>query len=253
MSGDEPDSKETYELSAVFDADSFFYGIWDKEMHLQRADYLNNWPENPDVIWPGLGAARFGLANHLFALVPETEFVQEEQKHYVLDTCRFDNKRSYIFRNDYAEKFHLRVVYALGAPDLKRLNSHFETPALVHIVTSYLDSLQTLTFDSKIHVMLLSSKMLVVVSNAEKLQLVNLYKVNSSNDILYFISLLCNRFELDPVRICIELSGFINPHTENYSQLQKYFGNLRFRKITDLSQIENNHCYHALHSVSKCA
>ncbi len=241
------------ELSAVIDGDSFFYGLWDESQNLIGTDINRGIFPFFEQIPSQITKMQFGVLNNIFSVVPEKIFDPSLAELFVSHANGVAKIDQHIFRSDYVTRFNVRVVYAVRSLVIKQLNNRFSKPSCVHLTTAFLESLVTLTFDYKIHLMLHNEKALLCLTKGEELLLVNVFPVLQPSDLLYFTSLICQRFELAQAKIPIQVSGMVNEGDEQLVTLGTYFGNIRLRELPIQGPVKNAHCDHALYSVRKCA
>jgi len=74
-------------------------------------------------------------------------------------------------------------------------------------------------------------KMVVIVFKDSKLQMVQTFYYQDRKDVLYYLLNCCKQFELDPEKLILELSGFIDKQSALFNELQKYFLNISFEQI----------------------
>lgn len=251
---------KSYELSALINADSFFYGIFDYGSNLKCAFGLpqssSKFSDLVSAQEMGIRKAKIGIVNTLFTLVPDKEFAVKDSFQWLSSACRIDNPEDYIIRNDYSDEYKLRVVYAVPKPLMKDIKESIDNCSLVHFVFSCLDSIPNTGSKKKVRLIKLDKFIVIVVKDGNQLLLANMYDYQSNMDILYFLSLVFDRLNLDSKEQHIELAGMFSKEDNLIDLLLDYYGNIQLAEgYLKLIYNEAFSEYHflPLYCISKCA
>jgi uridine kinase len=245
----------SYELSALLVADSLFYGVLDYNRRLRKANFKNL---DHSVIGSieseyTIRKTKVGILSRIFTILPSHEFSSSFAHDFIEHTHLLNNENNYLIRNDYCEKFNLRVVYAVLKEDLDFLQSSFDTPILYHFITTAIENLDTSRIDNEVRVVLLDGIMIVTVHNGTKLMMANVYDYYDTASFLYFISLTFRQLDLDHAHQLITLSGMIDQPDEMVTTMKRYYGNVQIAEGGILTESNMpTHYYHPLYCVSKC-
>ena len=255
--------KRNHELSALIDADSFFYAITDRSgtvMDHGTVDLADIPQEIHDQDSENcFDKAKFGLVNTFFSLVPVDEFEVKKSVDYVVSECNVPDQKSYLFRNDLVSKHGIRVVYAVKQNTIKLINQHFVSPSMVHFISAILEDVDVNTPNKDlVKAVILKNEMAVVVCKARKLYLANIYACPETTDYLYYTSLIYLRLGFDRTSIPLYLSGEISGLKDDdiYRQISLFFGNINFDCSTfDMSKTDEleSQLFYPLSSISQCA
>lgn len=246
----------SYELSALLDADSLFYGVLDYSRRLKKAAYLTLDREVQDPIEKEykIRKVKIGILSPIFTLVPAQEFSSSHAADLIQHNHLLPDGVDHLIRNDYCEKFNIRVVYAVTKQDLDFLTTSFEAPSLHHFITACIEDLDVSVTGVQFRVILLSGKMTIVVHEGEKLLLANTYAYTDTATFLYFVTLVFKQLGLDRLDQLITISGYLSISDEIIATIKKYYAQVQF---VDHSVILDSdvprHYYHPLYLVSKCA
>ncbi len=250
----------SYELSALVNADSFFYGLLDYGTKLKAAYGIkhNDAPFSDMVHGQPykIRKTKIGIHNNLFTIVPDKEFSVKHSFDWLSQVCQLEHPEDYIIRNDYSDQFKLRVIYAVPKPLMRDIKESVENCSLVHFVFACLDSIPNVGPQIKVRVVILDTHFVLVVKRGNGLLLANSYDYTSWQDILYFLSLAYDKLGLNRLEDPIELSGMIKSDDTLISLLVDYFGKVQLASNylnIDQSQSVSEHHFLPLYCISKCA
>lgn len=252
---------KSYELSAVIDADSFFYVLsdyGDKYIHHGKASMAEL---SVDKLVPNervsIRRTKLGIANDLFTIVPATDYHGSKKEAYVRHAAALDPSVTYIFASDYHAQARAYICYAMPQSVVQTCQQTFDQPVFAHIIAAVMDrACQATEKSSSIYLCKVASQTLMLFVDEGVFKLGRVIKADGPLNILYFTSLVTEIYQLDPALINIELSGAIDPGDRINALLQKYFANVNFSEIPIHLQMDNpSHiaAYLPIYSVSKCA
>lgn len=245
-----------YELSALLDADSFFYGLFDYGSKLAFSNNIDSIDGLAQESWRGqtkLRKTKIGLLNSLIVMIPETEFRAADIAPIVTTTCNLSDTSQYIIRSDRIEKHGLRVCYAVPKELVKTMTNTLDGPILNHYVSTFLDSI-TDTSVNALYIDLSSDLLIIAACRDGKLFFANTYLIKESLDGLYWISSVHKSvFEDDratPIFYSgknIEVSTLLITLGSYYSQLKKMTHSISF----DGDPIKGDVYYYPLYCISQ--
>lgn len=246
----------SYELSALIDADSLFYGILDYQRHLRKASYINlSQVESlvDQIIECKIRKSKVSFVSSEFALVPTHEYSNNIAADLLWHGQKQDYEE-YILRNDYCERFNLRVIYAIDRIDFNRVQDYFSSLSIFHFVTACLDACDTDSPFKTIRLTIFENRMVVILHEGKILHLANVYEYSDENEMLYFIGLIFSLYNLDYIKQQIVLSGWIKDDDEKARLINKYFGNVTMaHQPLVIDGFKSPHVYHPIYCVSQCA
>jgi len=244
-----------YELSALLDADSFFYGLFDYGSKLAYSDRISSIDDLSSEPWNeriSLRKTKIGLLNNLVTLIPESEFRAADMTSIIATSIGISDTSQYILRSDRSEKHNLRICYAVPKGLVKTITNLLDSPILHHYVSTFLDSISDVKEDG-IYLDFSGEVLIVIALKGGKPLLVNTYKVTEDLDAFYWIALAHQSIFKEDKSAPIYFSGKLIGETTLYTTLKSYFPQLRKLKhaITlDGISIAEEEALYPLHSIS---
>ncbi len=257
---EEPINKNiSFELSALVNADSFVFGVFDHARDLKLAD-AKSWSELMDTDLDQLVSdvkirkTKLGVMNSLFSIVPESEFKLSHSSIFLGHVCDLMDAEHHMIRNDYSERFQLRVIYAVEKDVIKKVQESLVSPSLSHFVYACIDSMPD-TSQQAVRVVKIGDQAVILVTQGDRLILANQYTIHTDSDILYYLSLIFERLGLDREQQPVEIVGEVEKTGSLYSLLSQYYGELMIPAEPQLISTATiaDHVYHPLYYISKCA
>lgn len=244
-----------YELSALIDADSFFYGLLDYGHKLAYSNYaLSSDVVPPEILQQSdkIRKTKLGYINNLVTLIPNDSFVQEDLSTILQHTCAIQQIKDYVLRSEHSLKHDLRVCYALPKKTVRQVTDVFDAPMLNHFVTTFIDQINVDQGDA-LHACKLGSFILVSVVNNGKLALTNVYAAVDAVSSFYFISLAYQKIFMKMSFAPIHLSGLIEEGDELHKLIADYYTYVDFvsEGITlDGVRLDSNGAFYPLYCIS---
>jgi hypothetical protein len=159
-----------------------------------------------------------------------------------------------ILRNDYCEKFDLRVIYAIHRDHIYRFQDTSPSLAIHHFVTACLETCDTSVPTKVVKLMIFRDKLLILVHEGKSLLICNVYDYNEPTTLLYYISLVFEQLGLDRKTQPVKVAGLMTSEEDAFSLLKKYYGNISFAdQGLSLEGFQAPHVYHPLYYISLCA
>ena len=229
-----------YELSALLNADSFFYGLFDYDSKLAFSNEISSINDLDKESWRDrilLRKAKVGLLNNLVAFIPESEFQAADIPMILGNVCGLQDTSEYIIRSDRSEKFDLRICYAVPKNLVKLMTKTFDGPILNHYVSSFLESI-SITESNGLYVDFSGDVLIIVAIKDGRLALTNTYKESEVLNAFYWISLAHQSVFQEDKSVPIYYSGKRMNSTSLLDTLQSYFSSVE--KMTQSISLDGN-------------
>ena len=252
----------SYELSALVDADSLFYGVFDYTKTLVWAGRVRLSETNQlkqELLDHGIKIrkVKIGILNSQHTIIPNDEFNTDTIQDIVTHVNYIDQPDQYIFRNEYSVQHKLRVLYAVEKEVIKTLNAAFDNCQLIHVNFAQIESITEAetSQDHQVRLCFYESTFCLTIVNKEQLLLCNTYDYDRNEDVLYFLGLAFDRLGLDHSTQSVEVGGYIPHDGELLTELEKYFGGIRYATGYIKSKLASTeeHLHLPLYMISKCA
>jgi len=128
----------------------------------------------------------------------------------------------------------MKAIYHLPARLPEEINSTFDSAEIRHSSAALLDHyfrLNSATGKSKVYAHLQHPFVEITLIKNGKLQYHNYFEFRSKEDLVYYILLLYEQWELDREKIPLILSGDIMQDSSVYPLLYKYIASLQFARL----------------------
>lgn len=199
------------------------------------------------------------LDSHLFTLIPERLFQENDRKLYLSNTAQTSNNHSF---GDDKINFNLsRLVYAYDMSLISVLKNYFPSARMFHKTTALLlgwHKQAEIKKGEKVFVDVEENVFTISFYNENSLVFINRFEYQTAEDFLYYVLLIYDRFELRPSQTPTILSGFIAKNSDIYRQLYKYIRHLLFISHSPYYEIEKtfekveHHYYFDIYSLKLC-
>ena len=251
----------SYELSALIDADSLVYGvfdynrtlIWAGRGSLSEIDSLKEELINNGIT---IRKVKVGILSSPHTIIPNDEFNTDTIKDMITHVNHIGQPEQYIYRNDYAVQHKLRVLYAVKKDVVKKLNSSFDNCQLIHVNFAQVESTQSAEEQNHmVRLCFYEASFCMSIVHKDQLILCNTYRRRDSQDVLYFLGLAFERLGLEHSSQTIEVGGFIMHDGPLLMELKKYFGGIQYATGFIKSKLKQSekHYHLPLYMISKCA
>lgn len=233
------------ELSVVIYADSFFYGLWDEEMNLLKSDQhdlanfsrlLRVWNNNYN-----LEMVRILSTQKPFTHVHETHFDIKYFKHYFKGQYDVRKRRGFNKEVDLFQENEIMTLHYIPKEMVKALNQ-YDFPFKISHVSSALARYASQTKNELI-VFVNSTFLHVAYIDENQFKFYNQFYFEDSKDVLYYVLMTMQAFELEPSTDKVTLGGHISENSPLIDQLKGYLGNIEMineKLISDkITDIEN--------------
>lgn len=163
-----------------------------------------------------------------FVLVPTRLFSKENEGDYLTElTCLNDNSRVVS-----TSLPNLATTAVYSSIELEMVfKTHFQDAFFVHPAKCLLYGFQKLAENRKslqVFAHLKDGNLSIAVFDESELQFYNSFKCNSSEDSLYFLTLVFDQLKLDPYLNELNLSGAITENSNMFRLLNRYFHKIGF-------------------------
>lgn len=251
-----------YELSALVDADSLFYGVfdynktlvWAGHTSLSHTDQLKQELLDNEI---KIRKVKIGILNSQHTIIPNGEFNTDTIRDIVTHVNHIDQPEQYIYRSEYSVQHKLRVLYAVQKEVIRTLNAAFDNCQLIHVNFAQVESTSNggVTQDYTVRLCFYESIFCLTIVDKEQLILCNTYDYSRNQDVLYFLGLAFERLGLDPSTQSVEVGGYVTHDGDLLSELKRYFGGIRYATGYIKSKLKSSeeHYHLPLYMISKCA
>lgn len=245
-----------YELSALLDADSFFYGLFDYGSKLAFSNIISSINELDKEDWQErvqLRKSKIGLLNNLVVFIPEVEFKSADIPAILSSVCGIPDVSEYIIRADRSEKFDLRICYAVPKSLIKTMTTTLDGPILHHYLSSFLESIGGLE-PTGLYMHYSGEVLIMIALKDGHLAFSNIYKADESLNAFYWLSLAHQSIFEEDKSVPIYYSGRGMRTTSILGTIQSYFPHVN--KMThsislDETKLSNEVEFYPLHCISE--
>jgi hypothetical protein len=245
-----------YELSALLDADSFFYGLFDYGDKLVFANEISFINELGGESWRdriSLRKTKIGLLNNLVLIIPESEFQPADIPYILSATCNLPDISQYIIRSDRIEKHDIRVCYAVPKELVKIMTDTLDGPILNHYVSAFLHSISDTSLDA-LFIDFSCKSLIVIACKDGRLVFINNYEVEENLNAFYWISLAHQSIFGEDRFVPIFYSGKLMETSSLRDTLESYYAELK-KMIQPISidgfSIKEEVSFYPLHCISE--
>ncbi len=249
----------SYELSALINADSLFYGvfdyaktlIWAANIPLSRIGLLREELSKNDI---SIRKFKAGYYSTHYTIIPNEEFDSLNSEILFEHVNGLENHNDSILRNEYSEQFGMRLIYKVPKEIVRVVNQAFDNCSMIHANFAQIETMQNQE-NTAVRLCFYDSSFDITVISHEKLILSNSFDYKGGQDVLYFLGLTFERLGLDYRVQTIELGGLIQYDGEVVQLLKEYFGSIQYATNyikSDLDRSEE-HFHLPLYMISKCA
>ncbi len=249
----------SYELSALINADSLFYGvfdyaktlIWAARIPLSRISLLREELGKNDI---NIRKFKAGFYSTAYTIIPNEEYSSADSETLYEHVNHYESPNDYILRSDYSEQFGLRLIYSVPKEVVKLVNQAFDNCSMIHANFAQLETMPS-NDESLVRLCFHDASFDLSVTQNNQLKLSNSFEYETVKDLLYFVGLTFERLGLDHRNQIIELGGLIDYEGEVVQMLKEYFGAVRYGNGYIKSDLERSeeHIHLPLYMISKCA
>lgn len=251
------DADKKYELSALIDADSFFYGVFDYGQSIQRIGRSTfAHPETASLLKDSRATIRkfkLALLSPVFTLIPREEYSPEDLGSYLTATYPDLPLYQYILRSDHISQLDVRVCYPVEKNQLTALTNRYDSASLTHYVSTLLEYIPR--EKDGIYVLCIEDNAIVIGMKSGRLHFCNQERLKSYLDTFYTIQNACDLLYEGDNNYTIYIAGAGNKMDELISLLQKYHPHiepLSPQMTMDGEIVTDSNYLFPLYTISKC-
>lgn len=250
---------KAYELSALINADSFFYTLSTEE-ELVLSNELSFSDASSSETLDGIdhsriSKARFAIHNAHFTIVPADDFDIDNQGDFLSAAIGNNGYSDGVHRVDFVEKANAYVCYGVNRLELVRCASIVPEASIMHSTTVIMSSVLSSDQAATIHLSKLGHQVIMACAADGQLKIVNTLNDVTPISLLYYATLLKKTFKLGQDDLVIELSGDFTNEDGCISLLSRYFKTVNYKESTLRfdDEILTSSMYFPLTSISQCA
>jgi len=251
------DKEKVCELSVVIYADSFFYGLWDDDDRLVKADSGHitelNAVYNEQVSSYDLKIARIMSTLKPFVHIPGAEYEEKYFDHYFSGIYQLDKVDSTGRESDTFLREDIRTLHYMDNEFIMNDGLTQFPVKTAHISTALANYAYLIESD---YISYLAHNTLHISSSTQsKFQFYNQFECYHKKDYLYFYMLTLNALKLDPKKEIVNIGGLLTNDSPIYELLHAYIGDIRLRdndvKIDEVNA-EEKQFYFDLYLCKSC-
>lgn len=251
-----PNRDSKYELSALLDADSFFYGLIDYGSQLEYVNSIKRFQDVSQEAWQNIVVLRkikIGILNHAVSILPFESLAMEDLIEIVAHSAGILEPELYDFRVDRCEAQQLKICYAVPKSVLIGIRNQWQEPLIYHFVTTFVQGIE-LNGEDGLYIYASATTLVLCALKDHKLPFINCYQIKHPIDAFYYIMLTYREVFEEDVHVALHYAS--HPHTSNdiLHHLQQYNPRLQHRTSDfkmDGQVLTDDYHYHALQCVSK--
>lgn len=225
------------QLSARLKADSFFYGIFDKNNQMLVSGELQL-KDNFD--WKAIESYNYkfkhvniAIDNNSYTQILDTD-ISNSSNHSLFFKNLKNNVHQGLYNHDKLRFDHIVNLYPLDIPRLDTVMAKFPDAKISHFSSCLINFASTYLEDS-VHAYISEDLLYITAVESSRLLVYNQYEVHSSEDYLYYISMIYQELNLDKNIVPLIVSGDIYPASKVYSLIKGYFRNIEFPMMSRFS------------------
>jgi len=215
----------------------------DKESFTQQ---FEEWFDSHDIFLNSFKKVRIIVFSENFSLVPE-KFISEEIKRNV-QTLLFSKKNNSEITERHIKLLESKLVFGVLAGLKDLLKKKLKSYQLIHPVELIIKQLPDTKEKYRLALLFNSKDLYVVLGSDNNIELVNCFKINHPNDVIYHLLASLKQTDISPKSTEIFYSGEINMEKEILTQLKNYFSSVKplsGKKPLEFKNEDFNH-YHNL-------
>jgi hypothetical protein len=174
-----------------------------------------------------------------FVLVPSV-FYKDHLNESILDTIHGD-KGECKSEVDDVHQWELMNIYRVQKKNIDKINARFPHLKMVHVFSPLLKHLfRSLSDDNTelIKLYFYPSNINVLVLKGDQLVLAQQFYYETSEDVIYHLLNVADRFRLDVTELLMKVSGSIDDQSAMWKELLKYFLNVELETSVALNSSE---------------
>jgi hypothetical protein len=214
----------------------------DEESFTQQ---FEEWFDSHEIFLNSFKKIRIIVFSENFSLVPE-KFISEEIKRNV-QTLLFSEKANTEVTERHMKLLDSKLIFGVpkGLKDL--LKQKLKSYQLIHPIELIIRNLPDTTEKYGLALLFNSKNLYVVLSSDNSIRLVNCFKINHPNDVIYHALASLKQSDFSPKKTEIYYSGEIDNEKEILTQFEKYFYSVKplsGKKLLELNSEDSNQLVH---------
>jgi hypothetical protein len=205
----------------------FEYYSVSKEEKLERLRMLLQ--ENPELNRPFTDVILINNTNRS-VLVPE-RFHKDHLNDTLLEVIH-GNLEPITAYNDAVHQWEINIVHGIETDLDNILREQFPQTRAVHFATTVLRSaFRNMHWEEKQHVKIFffSASFFIMVFSGDQLQIAQHFHYETTEDIIYHVLNVADKFHLDVTTAIIEISGLMDESSPIWHELQRHFLEISFQ------------------------
>jgi hypothetical protein len=165
-------------------------------------------------------------------LIPSEHFNKQIAEDYL--SIGFGEAYRQVMRYDqWNDTSGITIAFRLDEEVPEQMNRRLIMVEFHHVFAKMAEHLlkQEQMQQDKIKVQFYYKHIIVGVMKDGKLQLIQYFNYNSSEDVLYYLLNICQQLGLNTAQVMLEISGMIDLQSALYNELNRYFGNIGLEEI----------------------
>jgi hypothetical protein len=174
-----------------------------------------------------------------FTLVPEALFKPGDEKKFYEKNFSVSEEKTILYQN--IPSGHLVTIFGVNSTLERELQHLFQEPKIFHHSQAILSGINTfskLENYKKLWLNIRNDQIDISVTENKKLILLNCFRWQTNEDILYYTLNVCEQLELNPEKINIIVSGMTDTDHPLFQLLYKYIRDVNFYTKPHTIQIE---------------
>lgn len=223
-----------------------------------KSDIISkNLPKTSEIVAPAqarLRKVKIALAEPFFTIIHEDGYSSRDLKTLIDSTSRIPSTEAHVYRSDYVSDSKVRLCYAVPGELVDYINVEFDSPTLVHFITTQIESITTI--ENVIKASVIGQRCFIVAKNGGALRLANSYRIDTWQTVFYYVQLARRTAGLEDQSFEFILSGTCPEEADIVQMLRRYLPNGSFYSMglsCDGQGITEEHHLGPLHDISKCA
>ncbi|AHM59541.1 hypothetical protein D770_06390 [Flammeovirgaceae bacterium 311] len=176
-------------------------------------------------------SVRFSVKHTNFSMVPAALFDKEQPETYLrLTTPQLALHTPLYYRH---LKNSIVTVFTAEQNLLDWLNKRYANlkVQVLHHISAFIEGIlhkPDHNIQRELFLMLENGMLSVVITHEAKLQYANIFRCNAPADLLRYLMMVIQHFQLDQLTTKIQLWGNVDENSAWFREIQPYFGNLSF-------------------------
>ena len=240
--------EEPFKLSGIIKLDSFFYGLFDRNCMIKKANQIPIVPKNfsEELRYE---SAHVSVMNDLFTIVP---YEQSDSENSFTQQISDNTKKTY---SQHLPSLNATILFSLYPEQKSFYRSFFADTEISHIVGDLAIALGNFEIGDTIHLCKMNEHFVLIGFKDSQLVVANTFYGNDISTVLYYLNLTCHLHSFDSNNIILELSGdfFVSPN--DISLIKDYFPTATYKKAGSLEdhQSQRSSINYPLYIIAECA